>query len=232
MIMVRARPDDLHKQAVPDTSPSMETAGKPPRSWASRRSSCSSRATDRPAARSYCEGGLLLLAAKGRWSVESELVERLLEDQGLALMRFAYQLTHERTSAQDLVQEAAARMLKYAPRTDVKSMPSYAYKIIARLHHDQVSSPTLHAADRALATTYGSSNQDSYAQIDDQDSLWRALEVLSPRSRTILVLRYYADLNDREIADYLSCPSGTVRSRISRALKEMRKILTNGEDEK
>jgi RNA polymerase sigma factor (sigma-70 family) len=63
---------------------------------------------------------------------------------------------------------------------------------------------------------------DQADAIADRDFLLRALAALPPRQRAALVLRYYSDMPDAEIADALSCSVGTVRSQISRGLAQIR----------
>lgn len=55
--------------------------------------------------------------------------------------------------------------------------------------------------------------------------LWRELHRLSPRRRVAVVLRYYEDLDDTEIAEILGCKPATVRSLVHRALKQLEEVL-------
>jgi RNA polymerase sigma factor (sigma-70 family) len=54
------------------------------------------------------------------------------------------------------------------------------------------------------------------------DSMWDAIERLHPDRRTVVVLRYWADLPHAEIAELLGCPVSTVRTRLHRALSDLR----------
>jgi DNA-directed RNA polymerase specialized sigma24 family protein len=60
---------------------------------------------------------------------------------------------------------------------------------------------------------------------DDVDQVLRALRVLPPRQRAVMVLRYYEDLSEAEIAQTLGCSPGTVKSQASRAMKALRREL-------
>jgi RNA polymerase sigma-70 factor (sigma-E family) len=57
----------------------------------------------------------------------------------------------------------------------------------------------------------------------ERDELWRALQSLAPRQRAVLVLRYYEDLSEQQIADTLGCSRGTVKSQASDALAALRR---------
>lgn len=58
------------------------------------------------------------------------------------------------------------------------------------------------------------------------DEAWQLLRRLPQRQRTVLVLRIYLDLPDRDIAEWLGCEEATVRSSAHRALASLRRKLT------
>jgi RNA polymerase sigma-70 factor (sigma-E family) len=55
------------------------------------------------------------------------------------------------------------------------------------------------------------------------DEMWEAIQRLRPERRAVVVLRYWADLPHAEIAEILDCPISTVRTRLHRALADLRK---------
>jgi RNA polymerase sigma-70 factor (sigma-E family) len=57
------------------------------------------------------------------------------------------------------------------------------------------------------------------------DTMWDSIQRLRPERRTVVVLRYWADLPHGEIAQLLDCPVATVRTRLHRALNDLRKEL-------
>ena len=63
---------------------------------------------------------------------------------------------------------------------------------------------------------------DAARTVDERDALTTAVRRLPPRQRAAVVLRYFADLDDQEIAAALDCSVVTVRSQISRALRALR----------
>jgi RNA polymerase sigma-70 factor (sigma-E family) len=58
-----------------------------------------------------------------------------------------------------------------------------------------------------------------------RDEVWLAVRALPPRQRAIVVLRYYEDLSERQIADVLRCRPGTVKSQAAAALASLRARL-------
>jgi len=57
------------------------------------------------------------------------------------------------------------------------------------------------------------------------DVLWQQVRALPPRQRTVLVLRYYEDLSEADIAEVLGCSRGTVKSQAAKGLSRLRHIV-------
>jgi RNA polymerase sigma factor (sigma-70 family) len=60
------------------------------------------------------------------------------------------------------------------------------------------------------------------SSFEDREVLWRALGRLPERQRVAIVLRFYEDLPEMQVADILRCRPGTVKSRVSRGLEALR----------
>lgn len=60
---------------------------------------------------------------------------------------------------------------------------------------------------------------DATAAVDSRDAVRRLLAPLNRDQRTVVVLRYFADFSERQLAEVLRVPIGTIKSRTSRALK-------------
>jgi RNA polymerase sigma factor (sigma-70 family) len=61
--------------------------------------------------------------------------------------------------------------------------------------------------------------------VEERDELVRALHRLPPRMRAVLVLRYWEDLPEAEVARVLGCSAGSVKSQASRGLRRLRAVL-------
>jgi RNA polymerase sigma factor (sigma-70 family) len=60
--------------------------------------------------------------------------------------------------------------------------------------------------------------------------MWLLLATLPPRQRAVLVLRYYEDLSEAQIATVLGCSTGTVKSQSARAIGKLRAVLTSEQE--
>ncbi len=131
------------------------------------------------------------------------------------LIRLAYLLTGSLMTAEDLVQDTFIRV---APRLGGLSEPS------AYLRRSVVN---------ACYSWHRRQRRERLAPIDppavtmpsEHVEMWDALGHLSAPKRTVLVLRYYLDLPEAEVADLLGWRVGTVKSATHRALRDLRSIL-------
>ena len=133
------------------------------------------------------------------------------------LLRTAYLLVGERHLAQDLLQTALAkswfawRRIHGNPEPYVRRvMVTTASSWWQRRWTGEVPTETLPEQGWADSST------------DDRVDVWRALEHLPPRQRAVVVLRFYEDLTEPQVADVLGCSVGTVKSQCAKALAKLR----------
>lgn len=138
------------------------------------------------------------------------------------LVRFGFMLTGDRAAGEDLVQEALLRCLPSWGRLDPHGVEAYVRTVMARLAWKARRHPlkTTSSSDRAEPVTADIADASS-----EQHDLRRALTALPPQQRVVLVLRYWQDLSEAEIAELLGCRQGTVKSRASRAYAQLRQEL-------
>ena len=68
---------------------------------------------------------------------------------------------------------------------------------------------------------------DATAAVDERTRLEAMLALLPARQRTAVVLRYYQDLPERQVAEVLGCPVGTARSLTARGVARLRLLLSD-----
>jgi RNA polymerase sigma-70 factor (sigma-E family) len=152
---------------------------------------------------------------------EDDALDRFARAHAKGLLRFAVLMASAGEDAEDLVQECLIRL---APRLDRLTDPeavAYGRRVITNLSVDQHRRRSRSSAlSRLLSRPSPQLNVEQ--QVTDRDAVIALLASLPTRQRAAVVLRYWAGLSEREIADTLRCSQGTVKSQISRALASLR----------
>lgn len=140
------------------------------------------------------------------------------------LHRYGYVLTGSSAEGEGLVQETLVRVYLAWDRVTQDGSPlAYTRSAMARTHISRWRSLTRRIALEDRVVLDRTSNQASWeSEHGVRDAMWRALAGLPPRQRAVVVLRYYEDLAERDIAAALGCSVGTVKSQLSRALSTLR----------
>ncbi|HEY6748736.1 MAG TPA: SigE family RNA polymerase sigma factor [Mycobacteriales bacterium] len=136
-----------------------------------------------------------------------------------SLLRYAYLLTADRGHAEDLVQDGLARTYAAWGRlVEPAAAEAYTRTTLVRL--------ALRARRRRwrgeTPTPVLPERPGPDPDLDLAESVRAALATLPPDQRAVLVLRYYDDRSEREIAALLDCSPGTVKSRAARGLAALR----------
>ena len=147
-----------------------------------------------------------------------------VETHGAALQHAARLLTGDHHRAEDLVQTALVRLATRWGRVDAPL--AYARRTLVTAHID--STRRRWWGERPTETLPETPEVDgALASSDHRDELRRLLAELTPRERAVVVLRYYCDLSERETAETLGLPLGTVKSSCARALTRLRVEATS-----
>jgi RNA polymerase sigma-70 factor (sigma-E family) len=135
------------------------------------------------------------------------------------LLRTAYLLTGDLGLAQDLVQSALAT--SWFAWSRIEGDPE-AYVRRVMVNTSVSWWRRRWRAERAVAAVPDVGVPDATAGVPERDAMWRALARLPRRQRAVLVLRYYEDRSEAEIAEILGCSAGTVKSQAARGLAKLR----------
>ncbi len=140
------------------------------------------------------------------------------------LFRTAYAVAGDAASAEDALQGAYAKAFASWRRVSrVEHPEAYVRRIVVNevlgtrrrgwwqreRPHDSLEPPG-HVVSPELGVV-------------EHDAIWTAVQTLPPRQRAVIVLRYYEDLSEVQIAEVLGCSAGTVKSQASAALANLRR---------
>jgi RNA polymerase sigma factor (sigma-70 family) len=136
-------------------------------------------------------------------------------------VRLAWLLTHDHAAAEDVVQDAFVRL---RPRLHtVEHRVAYLRTAIVNGCRDRArSAGRADSGLRRMRMVVPASSTDQPCELVD------AVGHLPYKQRAVLVLRYWADLPEREIAEIVGVRPATVRSITARALAQLRKELPDG----
>ncbi|RIJ71380.1 SigE family RNA polymerase sigma factor [Nakamurella silvestris] len=161
------------------------------------------------------------------------LYEQFLTEHLPGLARYARMLAGNREDAHDVLADTLVKVQNAWPRIVRMEYPlAYVRRILA---NTVISSKRRWSHRHITLTVTGmvpeSTAGDATGQVDRLDELQQLLLTLTHRQRSMIVMRYYLDLSDQEIASQLRCSQVTVRATISRALGSLRIIIQESPEE-
>jgi RNA polymerase sigma-70 factor (sigma-E family) len=157
--------------------------------------------------------------ATGRGSLAHLYVEHAPDG-----IRLAFLLTGDRALAEDLVQDAFAKLVgRLRHLRDPNAFGSYLRRTIVNL-------ATSHFRHQRVARSYlervaNAPSVETNPNDELDEAMHAALLQLPERQRAAIVLRFYEDLTDVQTAAILRCSAGTVRSLVSRGMTSLRQTL-------
>ncbi|HEY5050416.1 MAG TPA: SigE family RNA polymerase sigma factor [Acidothermaceae bacterium] len=138
------------------------------------------------------------------------------------LLRRGYLLTGSQLAAEDLVQEALARCCAAWRRHPITEPDAYVHRVMVNV---LISRSRLRRFREVVTADVPEVRaSDVTSQHAERDAVWRALQETASRQRAVLVLRFYEDMTESEIAACLDITVGTVRSQTAKGLAKLRQL--------
>ena len=163
-------------------------------------------------------------------TVDDEFADWMAARQG-ALVRTAFLLTGSQHAAEDLAQTTLTKLyLAWDRIADREHVDAYARRALVNEHRS-----TWRRTSRRLEVLSDAPpdpGQEAAAYDGDREAVWQFVQGLPPRQRAVIVLRYYEDLSEAEIASLLGISAGTVKSQASRALAALRARVPAQEEDR
>ena len=144
-------------------------------------------------------------------------LEALFRAHATPLLRLAIVLTGDHPLAEELVQEAFVRLHRASRPPVPGAERAYLRRTVINLshgHHRHLRVVRRRSPERAAD---GVAAEIDAVRRDDQRLVAEAIRALPRRQRDCIVLRFYEDLSDTEIADALGLSPGTVKTHLHRA---------------
>lgn len=175
---------------------------------------------------------------------ELEAIDALLRNDihGLAFLvhryqvkavRAAFLITHDEGIAEEVVQNAFLRVAERIEQFDrrrpfapwfMRIVVNDAVKVVQR----GPSWLSMEAGDGAFQTQLKSrlpSPEEAVSRMELNEAVWDALTKLTPKQRAAVVMRYYLDMSEAEMAEQMEIAPGTVKWRLHSARERLRQML-------
>lgn len=148
--------------------------------------------------------------------------ERFVRAHTPTLFSTAFLLTGDRYLAEDLLQDTLARLYpKWATVTQADTPVAYVRRCIANRYVSSRRSPPSRA-ESAWELPDGWDGVDLSERVSTSRTVWQLLGTLPEKQRAAIVLRYFEDLPEHDVAAALNCRPASVRSLVSRGITAMR----------
>lgn len=141
------------------------------------------------------------------------------------LLRFAWLLCGDHHQAEDVVAEAFAKVLPQWRRGKVHDPSAYLRRAVVNEATSRGRRRVLEKREERRRSGRGRGTGRLDELVAERDVVVRALRRLPVRQRAVLVLRYYDDLPEVDVADLLGLSVGTVKSHAARGLERLRAEL-------
>lgn len=149
---------------------------------------------------------------------------RLAQADAADAYRVAYVLLGSSADAQEVTQEALLRAWLQLPGLrDPERWPAWFRRIVVNAARDRLRSTRRRAELPLFDMAAADAHELLTTAAADRDQLRRAIAHLSGDEQTVIALHYGADLTLLDVAEALRIPVGTVRSRLDRALEQLRR---------
>ena len=157
-----------------------------------------------------------------RWQVsEPERFHDFVAARSAALLRSAWLLTGDKEAARDLVQAALVKTWRRWPRLARQDEPeAYARQVMLAAFLTQ-GRRCWRAGSPAAVLPYQHGPRDAAGDADIPTVVSRALRTLPARQRAAVVLQFFDDLTEAQVAEILGCSVGGVRSQTAEALSRL-----------
>ena len=161
-----------------------------------------------------------------RESPQTIAVRNFITDHWQDCYRFAYSQVKQKQTAEDIVQEAAAKALQHAHTLrNIDAIKPWFYRILLNEANTYFrKQKNLVLQDEGLESNPSHSESAAEQQLLLKLDLYKAVHQLPPELKTIIILRFWEDMKLSEIAHITQTNENTVKTRLRRALQQLQRL--------
>lgn len=140
-------------------------------------------------------------------------------------LRLAYLLCGDRHRAEDVVADAFVKVYRAWQRGGIDAPRAYIRRAVVNQVNSRFRRLALERREAEKRSGDDRGQRSAEDALADADETFQALQRLPERMRTVIVLRFWADMPEKEIARAMGISVGTVKSTLSRGLQKLRDAL-------
>ena len=157
---------------------------------------------------------------------DTKAFEALAREVGGRLVAVAFRILRDHPAAEDAVQQTLVTAWRELPGLrDPERFEAWLYRILVRACAAEARRFGRLRADVRDVSPDSPEDSSEFRRVADRDELERGFRHLTSDQRAVIVLRYWRDLRQEEIAETLDIPLGTVKSRLHHATAALRAAL-------
>jgi RNA polymerase sigma-70 factor (sigma-E family) len=165
-------------------------------------------------------------APKARRTLAELYVRQVPSAIGLAFL-----ITGDRHMAEDLAQEAFVRLAgRFGHLRAPEAFDAYLRKTVVNLCLSHLRRRRVESAYLERERHEAGRGATVMPDVATREELWSTLHQLPSRQRAAVVLRYYEDLPERQVAEILRCSVPAARSLVARAMQTLREVIRGDEE--
>ena len=168
----------------------------------------------------------MMTAVRSEVGGPSGLLADLHREHYRSLVKLASLLIDDRATCEEIVQDAFVSVFRSSARVrDESKLPAYLRSAVLNGSRSHLRKQQVRSRFRVVRPDDAASAEVSVLASDEQRAVLEALRTLPDRQRDVLVLRYWLDLAEAEIATTLGIGAGTVKTHARRGLESLSKKL-------
>lgn len=149
---------------------------------------------------------------------------QLLQEEKIKLYKMAYIYVQNEADALDIVQETVTRAFKGIGQVkEAHYFSTWLMKICMN-----TSLELLRKSKKVTYLEQVEADERVTVPLDEKLDLLSAIAKLEEKYKTVILLRYYRDMQVSEIAEVLNCPEGTAKTNLHRAVQQLKKYFLKG----
>ena len=171
-------------------------------------------------------------AALGPTCSTEESFEQLVLEYQMPLKRMCYMYLHDMALAEDAVQETFLKVYRSLPQFGGGcSVKTWIMKIGVNTCRDMLRSAWFRHHDRRIVPEELQVPAEENPCAEETNDLGQAILKLPVKYKDVILLYYYQDMNQDEIAEILQTSASTISRRLKRAQEKLRDVLKGGRED-